>query len=43
MEGMITKDEYENTLRLYQARQDEMKSDARDKARVSTGIFNAPM
>ena len=39
MGGMITKDEYENTLRLYQARQDEMKSDARDKARVSTGIF----
>jgi len=37
--GMITKDEYEKTLGSYQARQDEMKSDARDKARVSIGIF----
>jgi len=37
--GMVTKDEYENTLRSYQARQYEMKSDAREKARVSTGIF----
>jgi len=29
---MITKDEYANTLRAYQKRQEEMKSDERDKA-----------
>ena len=28
--GLVTKDEYANTLRAYQARQDEMKSDERD-------------
>jgi len=28
-------DEYANTLRSYQARQDEMKSDARDEAAQS--------
>ena len=39
MENIVSKDEYENTLRSYQARQDEMKSDARDKARASSGIF----
>ena len=32
MNGIVTKDEYENTLRAYQSRQDEMKSDDRDKA-----------
>ena len=32
MGGIITKDEYANTLRAYQSRQDEMKSDGRDKA-----------
>ena len=32
MDGMVTKDEYANTLRAYQSRQDEMKSDDRDKA-----------
>jgi len=31
--GMITKDGYENVLRAYQQRKDEMKSDERDKAR----------
>ena len=31
-EGVITKDEYANTLRAYQQRHDEMKSDTRDKA-----------
>ena len=31
-EGVITKDEYANTLRAYQHRHDEMKSDTRDKA-----------
>ena len=31
-EGLVTKDEYANTLRAYQKSQDEMKSDARDKA-----------
>jgi TPR repeat protein len=30
--GIITKDEYANTLRAYQKSQDEMKSEARDKA-----------
>ena len=32
MHGDVTKDEYANTLREYQKSQDEMKSDARDKA-----------
>ena len=32
MGGIVTKDEYANTLREYQTSQDEMKSDARDKA-----------
>ena len=30
--GLLTKDEYANTLRSYQKIQDEMKSDDRDKA-----------
>ena len=37
MEGIITKDEYANTLRAYQKIQDEMKSDMRDKA-VALGV-----
>lgn len=37
--GLITKDEYANTLRAYQKRHDEMKSDNREKARRIT----APM
>jgi len=32
MEGIVTKEEYTNTLRAYQKRQNEMKSDERDKA-----------
>jgi hypothetical protein len=32
MAGHVTKDEYTNTLREYQKSQDEMKSEARDKA-----------
>ena len=32
--GFITKDEYANTLRAYQNSQNEMQSDARDKARA---------
>ena len=32
MGGIVTKDEYANTMRAYQEIQDEMKSDARDKA-----------
>ena len=32
MNGVVTKDEYANTLREYQKSQDEMKSEARDKA-----------
>ena len=35
MEGVITKDEYANTLRACQQRHNEMKSDDRDKAEVS--------
>jgi hypothetical protein len=35
MNGMITKDEYANTLRAYQERHDEMKSDQRDKVRAA--------
>ena len=31
-EGHVTKEQYANTLREYQKCQDEMKSDARDKA-----------
>ena len=34
MDGHITKDEYANTLREYQKSQDEMNSDARDKAQA---------
>ena len=34
MYGLVTKDEFANTLRAYQKIQDEMKSDTRDKARV---------
>ena len=32
MHGVITKDEYANTLRAYQQQHDEMKSDDRDRA-----------
>ena len=32
MRGNVTKDEYANTLKEYQKSQDEMKSDAREKA-----------
>ena len=32
VDGFVTKDEYANTLRAYQSRQDEMKSDNRNKA-----------
>ena len=32
VEGLITKDEYAQTLRDYQKRKDEMKSEMRDKA-----------
>ena len=35
MDGFLTKDEYTNTLRVYQESQDEMKSDERDKAAAS--------
>jgi TPR repeat protein len=34
MAGYVTKDDYASTLRAYQMRADEMKSDARDKARA---------
>ena len=35
MDGIVTKDEYANTLRAYHERQLEMKSDTRDKALAS--------
>ena len=38
--GLVTKDEYANTLRAYQKSNKEMKSDARDKAAAS-GIFSS--
>ena len=41
IEGLVTKDEYANTLRMYQKRQDEMKSDARDKYAAVKGIFSS--
>ena len=34
MHGIVTKDEYANTLRAYQKIQDDMKSDDRDKAAI---------
>ena len=34
MHGHVTKEEYANALREYQKSQDEMKSDARDKAQA---------
>ena len=37
--GHIRKDEYANTLREYQKSQDELKSDARDKARAQQLLF----
>ena len=39
MSGFISKDEYARTLRAYHERQKEMKSDARDMAASSSGIF----
>ena len=35
MKGLVTKEEYANTLREYQKSRDEMKSEARDKALVA--------
>ena len=32
MDGIVTKDEYANTLRAYQQQHDEMKNEDRDKA-----------
>ena len=40
MEGDITKEEYASTLREYQKSQDEMKSEARDKARAIRDQMN---
>ena len=34
MEGLVTKDEYANALRAYHKSQDDIKSDARDRARA---------
>ena len=41
MQGIITKDEYESTLRAHQKSLDEMKSDMRDKAELAlaSGMF----
>jgi len=35
MKGIVTKDEFANTLRAYQKSQDEMKSEERDQAAAS--------
>ena len=40
MNGFVTKDDYANTLRAYQKRQDDIKSDARDKAKEFLRILN---
>ena len=42
MDGIVTKDEYANTLRAYQERQNEMKSDDRDRARayINNGVMD---
>jgi len=37
--GDVTKDEYADTLRAYQTRQEEMKSDARDKAAIRKKVM----
>ena len=37
--GRVTKDEYANTLRAYQQRHDEMKSEERDKAKRDTRVM----
>ena len=37
--GMVTKDEYANTLRACQKIQDEMKSDDRDKMRAMRSVI----
>ena len=39
MNGLVTKDEYANTLRSYQKRTEEMKSDTRDQA---TAFYELP-
>ena len=41
MRGIVTKDEYANTLRACQSQQDEMKSDDRDKAMAArrSGLY----
>ena len=41
MQGIVTKDEYANTLRAHQKSLDEMKSDIRDKAELAlaSGMF----
>ena len=38
MAGHVTKEQYANTLREYQKSQDEMKSDARDKAWAARNV-----
>ena len=41
MGGIVTKDEYANTLHAYQQRQDEMKSNDRDtvRAQIIDGVM----
>ena len=43
MKGLITKDEYANTLRAYQKRQEEVKSDERDKAVIYYASIGATL
>ena len=40
MEGFVAKDEYANTLRAYQQRHDEIKSDDRDRAAFYKNLEN---
>ena len=43
LKGLITKDEYANTLRAYQKRQEEAKSDERDKAVIYYASIGATL
>ena len=42
MNGVVTKDEYANTLRAYQKSRGDMKSDARDKAPDQSNQYDYP-
>ena len=40
-EGIVMKEDFENTLRCYQASQDEMRSDDRDRAKAAQDYLNS--